>query len=91
MLHRIEKVDQEVKEPSTVKLFLVLLLVINTVVLKIAFIHHEKWYSVLLISIPMLVAAIISNKRKRKVVQDQPSITEKVFENQKNVEHLQPS
>ena len=42
-------------------------LLMNAVILKNAFVVHEKWYWLLVITIPMFLASLITYRRKRNM------------------------
>ena len=80
MLHKSERIRQGGKASSVRGLFLLLLIFLNAVVLKTAFVHHSKWYSALFITLPLLLAAILSDKQKKRIVLGHPAITVKVID-----------
>ncbi|MCW3110073.1 MAG: Glutamate synthase protein 2 [Segetibacter sp.] len=71
MLHKSERIRQGRKASSVSGLFLLLLIFINAIILKTAFVHDTKWYCALFITLPLPLAAIIFDKQKKRVVLNQ--------------------
>jgi uncharacterized protein (DUF58 family) len=79
MLHIPENNTRDNKAASTKGLFILLLVLVNTLVLKVAFVHDSSWYSALFITLPLLAAVIIFNKPKKlKVSVSHPINTKRV-------------
>jgi 4-hydroxybenzoate polyprenyltransferase len=54
------------KKASVRGAIVLLLVILNAVIIKVAFIENSKWYLVLIISVPVLLIAIKYSKRKRQ-------------------------
>ena len=47
---------------------ILLLVLINILIIKVAFIHNEKWYLALFVTLPLLVVAIYNARQKRQAI-----------------------
>lgn len=52
------------KDPSVNGIIILILVLINVFILKIAFIQNEKWYDALIIALPLLLVALMNNSQK---------------------------
>ncbi|MCW3112524.1 MAG: hypothetical protein JWR18_920 [Segetibacter sp.] len=72
MLHKSEKIRQSGGKASSVnRLFFLLLIFTNAVILKTAFVQDTKWYWALFITLLLPLAGIILSKQKKPIVLNQ--------------------
>lgn len=77
MLPKYETINQRKKDPSVDKVFLLLLVFINAIVLKAGFVFNSQWYFALLITLPLLLTAILSTIQKSGPPLDHPRVTKR--------------
>ncbi|GEO07812.1 hypothetical protein [Segetibacter aerophilus] len=71
MSHNSKRNSQDKKTSVFTKSFLLVLVFINAIILKTAFVHNPKLYPVLFITLPLLVVTSLFRKQKKRVVLDQ--------------------
>lgn len=68
---------------------MLLLVFVNALILKIAFIQSEKWYVLLVITPPLLIA-VMYNRHKKPSTLSNPVIKDKMIDKQntKSLDHI---
>lgn len=68
------------KSTSVSGTMILLLVFLNALIIKIAFIQNEKWYIALVITLPLLLVAVLFNRQKKHAALTNSSITDKVID-----------
>ena len=75
------------KNTSVSGITMLLLVFLNALIIKNAFIQDEKWYIALVITLPLLLVAVLFNRQKKHRALTHSSINDKLIdENTKSVE-----
>ena len=72
MLYKSEQIHHTANTASSKGLLVLLLVFINGIILKIAFVQNPNWYNALYITLPLLFAAILFKQKKDNGVRPFP-------------------